>query len=159
MKINILKNQKKFAPKQTIREKQVLPIPYTEENLKTVLNLISVNLTVDLLPKYMIDRNINGGSNGKYGHCHTSSGALYKIFGPQNMKLFRNKDDEGLYHWWVVDNMGKIIDPTAEQYTLLNRTPPYEGGVKKSILGFEYRKRVNILVDRVISGMGDIPHT
>lgn len=102
----------------------------------------------------MVFRNINGGNNGKYGHCHTASGVLYKIFGSKNVKMYRNLDDEGLYHWWVQDNTGKIIDPTAEQYTLLGKKPPYEGGIKKSMLGFDYRKRVDVLFRRVLNDIG-----
>jgi hypothetical protein len=122
---------------------------YNESNLNIVLQSIRKNLTVDLLPKYMVKRNVEGGSNGTYGHCHTASGVLYKIFGPKNVKMFRAKDDEGLYHWWVVDKDNKIIDPTHEQYTLLGKKPPYLEGKKAGMLGFSYKKRVLILYARV----------
>lgn len=123
---------------------------YTEENLNIVIDSIRRNLSIDLLPKKMQVRNIKGGSNGTYGHCHTASGVIYKIFGPKNVHMYRALDDEGLYHWWIVDKNGKIIDATSEQYTLLGRVAPYSSGSKSSLLGFEYRKRVNILLDRVV---------
>jgi len=123
---------------------------YTEENLNIVIGSIRRNLSIDLLPKKMQVRNIKGGSNGTYGHCHTASGVIYKIFSPKNVHMYRALDDEGLYHWWIVDKNGKIIDPTSEQYTLLGRVAPYSSGSKSSLLGFEYRKRVNILLDRVV---------
>lgn len=122
---------------------------YNEENLQKVIDAIRKNLSVDLLPKKMIDRNINGGSNGTYGHCHTASGVIYKIFGPKNVHMYRALDDENLYHWWIVDKNGKIIDPTHEQYTLLNRTPPYANGKKAGLLGFAYKQRVLTLLERV----------
>lgn len=133
---------------------------YNEENLKIVIDSIRRNLTIDLLPKKMQDRNINGGSNGTYGHCHTAAGVIYKIFGPKNVHMYRALDDEALYHWWIVDKNGKIIDPTSEQYTLLGRIPPYSSGSKASLLGFDYRKRVNILLDRVVSDIdpGYVPY-
>ena len=124
---------------------------YNEENLKLIVNSIRRNLSIDLLPKKMQDRNINGGSNGTFGHCHTAAGVIYKIFGPKNVHMHRALDDEGIYHWWVVDKSGKIIDPTSEQYTLLGRVPPYANGQKSGMLGFEYKKRVLTLLGRVQS--------
>ena len=97
----------------------------------------------------MVERNIHGGSNGTYGHCHTAAGVIYKTFGHENVKMYRALDDEGMYHWWCVDKDGNIIDPTAEQYTLSGKKPPYECGKKSSMLGFGYRTRVNTLLERV----------
>jgi hypothetical protein len=126
---------------------------YTEDNLKLVSDSIRRNLTIDLLPKKMIDRNQNGGTNGTYGHCHTASGVLYKIFGPKNLHMYRALDGEGLYHWWVMDRGGRIIDLTSEQYTLLGRTPPYDKGEKSGMLGFDYKKRVCVLLERVLKDL------
>lgn len=122
---------------------------YNEENLKKVIKSIKDNLTIDLLPKKMQDRNINGGSNGTFGHCHTAAGVIYKIFGPKNVHMHRALDDEGIYHWWIVDKNGKLIDPTSEQYFLLNRIPPYNNGTKAGLLGFAYKQRVLTLLERV----------
>ena len=122
---------------------------YNEENLQKVTISIRSNLTIDLLPKKMQERNTSGGSNGTYGHCHTAAGVIYKIFGPKNVHMYRALDDENLYHWWIVDKNGKIIDPTSEQYTLLGRIPPYDKGEKAGLLGFDYKKRVLALLERV----------
>jgi len=122
---------------------------YNEENLNKVIGLIRNNLTIDLLPKKMKDRNINGGSNGTYGHCHTAAGVIYKIFGPKNVHMHRGLDDENLYHWWIVDKNGNIIDPTSEQYTLLGKVPPYDKGEKAGLLGFDYKKRVLALLEKI----------
>jgi len=124
-------------------------LDYTEENLNRVIESIRCNLTIDLLPKKMQERNISGGSNGTYGHCHTAAGVIYKIFGHKNVHMYRALDDENLYHWWIVDKNGKIIDPTSEQYTLLGRVAPYDKGEKAGLLGFDYKKRVLTLLDRV----------
>lgn len=126
---------------------------YNEDNLNKVIGSIRNNLTIDLLPKKMVERNIKGGSNGSFGHCHTASGVLYKIFGPKNLHMYRALDDEGIYHWWVVDKNGKIIDPTSEQYTLLGRQPPYDKGEKAGMLGFDYKKRVLSLLERVFNDL------
>jgi hypothetical protein len=120
---------------------------YNQKNLTRVTTIIKENLTPDLLPKKWIERN---KSNPTFGHCHTVSGVLYKIFGSKELKLHRGFDGE-IYHWWVQDKEGNIIDLTSEQYTSLGKTPPYDKGEKAGLLGFDYRKRVNILLERVNS--------
>ena len=119
---------------------------YNDNNLKLVISAIKNNLTSDLLPKKWIERN---NTNPMFGHCHTSSACLQKIFGTKTIKLWRALDDEGIWHWWAVDTEGKLIDITAEQYTSEGRTPPYKSGEKASMLGFGYRTRVLKLLDRV----------
>jgi hypothetical protein len=119
---------------------------YNEKNLKLVIGVIKRNLTPDLLPKKWIERN---NTNPMFGHCHTSSACLQKIFGSKNIKLWRGLDDEGIWHWWAVDLEGKLIDITADQYTSQGRKPPYDVGEKSSMLGFDYRTRVLTLLDKV----------
>ena len=121
-------------------------LEYNEINLNMVTKVIVNNLTPDLLPKKWIERNKN---NPMFGHCHTSSACLQKIFGTKQLKLNRALDDEGIWHWWCVDNNQNIIDITGNQYYSENRTPPYKDGQKASMLGFEYRKRVTKLMNRV----------
>ena len=85
----------------------------SKENLKLVSDTIIRNLTPDLLPKKWVERN---ASNPMFGHCHTASGCLQKVFGTKTIKLYRALDDEGIWHWWVIDKEGKLIDLTADQY-------------------------------------------
>lgn len=121
---------------------------YNQKNLKLVSDCIKRNLTPDLLPKKWLDRNKN---NPMAGHCHTATGCLFKIFGSKNIKLYRVLDDEKVWHWWAVDNDFNIIDLTSEQYTLIGKPLPlYENGEKmKSLLGWDYIKRVMILYELV----------
>jgi len=119
---------------------------YNEQNLKLVSSVIRNNLTPDLLPKKWVQRN---QSNPTFGHCHTASACLQKVFGSKMIRLWRGLDDEGIWHWWAVDNNGLRIDITSEQYTSQGRVPPYDVGTKSSMLGFDYRKRVLKLLDKV----------
>jgi len=119
---------------------------YNIDNLRIVTNLILKNLTPDLLPKKWVERN---STNPMFGHCHTASACLQKIFGTQELKLHRALDDEGIWHWWCVDNQNRIIDLTSDQYTSQNRHPPWNKGQKASMLGFDYRKRVLTLLGRI----------
>lgn len=122
-------------------------LDYTPDNLKLVSKLILNNLSSDLLPKKWVKRN---ESNPMFGHCHTASGCLQKLFGTKAIKLYRAIDDEGIYHWWAVDKEGQQIDLTSDQYYSTGRKPPYKNGVKSGMLGFKYRVRVLILLDKVL---------
>jgi hypothetical protein len=130
----------------------MMMVDYTPENLKKISGIIKRNLTYDLLPKKWFIRN---ASNPMFGHCHNAAGCLYKIFGHESMHMYRALDDEGIYHWWCIDKENVIIDLTSEQYTNFGRTPPYAEGQKANILGFEYRKRVMRLFNRVMNEYED----
>lgn len=120
---------------------------YNKSNLDLVCQTIKNNLTPNLLPKKWVERN---ASNPMFGHCHTASGCLQKVFGTKNIKLYRALDDEDIWHWWVVDLNGVLIDLTSEQYTSTGRIPPHDKGEKASLLGFDYRKRVLALTAKVL---------
>jgi hypothetical protein len=121
-------------------------ISYDKENLEKVSKIIVENLTPDLIPKKWRKRN---SINPTFGHCHTASACLQKVFGTKNIKLYRAKDDEGIWHWWAVDKNEKVLDLTADQYYSIGRLPPYDKGQKASMLGWGYRTRVLELLDRV----------
>lgn len=121
-------------------------LEYTPENFNLVSGIILKHLTPDLLPKKWIDIN---KTNPMFGHCHTSSACLQKVFGTKNIKLYRALDQWDVWHWWCVDKDGKLIDLTVDQYLSLNREPPHAQGEKASMLGFEYRKRVLRLLELV----------
>ena len=84
-----------------------MTIEYNEKNLKMVSDAIYNNLSDDMLPKKWIERN---KTNPMFGHCHTASGCLQKIFGTKTIKMHRALDDENIYHWWCVDINGTVID-------------------------------------------------
>jgi hypothetical protein len=119
---------------------------YNEENLKIVSDIILKHLTPDLLPKKWVETN---KSNPMFGHCHTASACLQKVFGGKNIKLYRALDQWDVWHWWCVDKNGKLIDLTVDQYLSIGREPPHKDGNKASMLGFEYRVRTLKLLDLV----------
>ena len=119
---------------------------YNKDNLDLACKLIIENLTPDLLPKKWVERN---KTNPMFGHCHTASACLQRLFGTENIKLYRGLDEEGIWHWWAVTKEGKKIDLTADQYYSQGRVPPYVSGTKASMLGFDYRKRVYKLMELV----------
>ena len=123
-------------------------LKYNTENLELVSKIIVDNLTLDLLPKKWRKRNSVKGGSKMFGHCHTASATLQKVFGTENIKLYRALDEEDIWHWWCVDKDDTRIDLTSSQY-YGGRVPPYESGEKASILGWGYKKRVQELLERV----------
>ena len=119
---------------------------YDKENLELVSKIIMDNLTPDLVAVKFQKRN---SIEPLFGHCYHASAILYKIFGSKNVKLWHGKDDEEIWHWWIVDKDDKIIDLTSDQYYKYNRTPPYDNGKKAGLLGWSYRKKVKILLEKV----------
>ena len=119
---------------------------YNEQNLGIVSHLIMQNLTQDLLPKKYQEEN---KTNSTFGHCHSASATLQRIFTTKELKLYRALDWRDIWHWWCVDTDGKVIDLTKSQYTSIGKTPPYANGEKSSMLGFAYRTRTLELFDRV----------
>ena len=124
---------------------------YNEENLERVSEIIRECLTSDLLPKRMNEVwQKRAMISPMFGHCHTASACLRKIFGKENIQLYRGLDDDEIYHWWAEDKNGVLIDITAEQYTNAGLTPPYDRGEKASPLGFpSYRDKINTVMERV----------
>jgi len=122
-------------------------IEYTPENLDIVINAIRKNLTKDLLPKKYLARN---SENAMYGHCHNASGCLYKLFGCENVHLYRALDDWDVWHWWVQDRTGKVIDITASQYEPGYTDGLYVKGQKAGLLGFGYKKKVRTVLVHVL---------
>jgi hypothetical protein len=119
---------------------------FTKINLRRVSVVIRRNLTPDLLPLKYRAKN---AQNPMFGHCHTASGCLYKIFGSQSLHMYRALDEDGIWHWWVKDREGNVIDLTATQYSHRAVSKLYKHGHKSSMLGFSYRNRVEILLSRV----------
>ena len=137
-------------------EKRKMLVEYNDENLKRVSKIVVDNLTPDLLATTYRKRN---STNPLVGYCHTASGCLQKVFSSKFIKLYRAKDWTDDYHWWNVDIEGNIIDLTADQYYSIGKKPPYEDGEKKGMLGFRYRERVLVLLERVENVLNGKPPT
>ena len=132
-------------------EKKQPLLEWNEQNKNIVICSIIKHLTPDLLPKKFRKEN---ESNPMYGHCHNASGCLYTIFRSKNLHMYRALDKFGIYHWWVQDKNGNVIDVTANQYDDDYVTKLYLQGEKGSILGFNYKERVKTLTERVLNDIG-----
>lgn len=132
-------------------------LSFTNSNINQVKKSILRNLTPDLLPKKW--HRINE-INPTFGHCHNATGVFYLIFGSENVHMYRAYDDslklvdEPMYHWFILNrHTNEIIDITSEQYSsypqILRKL--YRNKEKAGLLGFNYKKRVHILLERVKS--------
>jgi hypothetical protein len=132
-------------------------LEFNKRNLNRVSKSILKHLTPDLLPRKYHETN---KKNRFYGHCHNASGCLYMFFRSQNMRMYRAYDEktskqlnENFYHWWIVDKNNQIIDLTASQYSQSHVKKLYKIGEKGNILGFNYKKRVKKLFNKVYSDL------
>lgn len=108
--------------------------------------LIKKNLTPDLLkPAY---RSLNE-NNPMYGHCYVAAEALFHLVKDIKLYPYHGKDSNGITHWWLCDSCGNIYDPTAEQYTSINKVPPYENGKRGTFLTKDPSMRAAELIRRV----------
>jgi ribosomal protein S18 acetylase RimI-like enzyme len=88
-----------------------------------------------------------GNTNCYAGHCYVASEALYHMLGgaaggwkPMHVK------HEGAPHWYLQNDSGEVIDPTAEQF---KTAVPYSKGKGKGFLTKQPSKRAQIVMDRV----------
>ena len=130
---------------------------FTNSNINRVKKSILRNLTPDLLPKKWYEIN---ETNPTFGHCHNATGVFYLIFGSENVHMYRAHDDslklvdEPMYHWFILNrHTNEIIDITSEQYSLHPQIlrKLYRNKEKAGLLGFNYKKRVHTLLERVKS--------
>lgn len=100
-------------------------------------------LSPDLLKKNYLSRNRD---NPLFGHCYVASEALYHLLGDSRFKPHYGRDANGT-HWWLQDEVGNILDPTADQYKLSR--PPYENGRRCGFLTKHPSKRARVVIERV----------
>lgn len=121
--------------------------------IAAVITAIQNSLTPDLLkPQY---REVNA-TNPLFGHCYHSAEALYHLIRelqlPEEYHSFRpcrGVDDNGIPHWWLQNERGGILDPTAGQYTSKGVNPPYESGRFRPFLTRLSSKKTHALIMRI----------
>ena len=83
------------------------------------------------------------------GMCYVASALLYTLYDGSNMTLYKKKDYQGSFHWWIRTDDGVTIDITKEQYEIDGKETPsisYDGAVPSKLMWFpSYKKRIEIL--------------
>ena len=144
-----------------IRRHRFTPMgrPLRGDRINFLIAAIRKNLSPDLL--HEDDRYHDGSGVGTAGHCYVASEVLYHMLGgkksglkPCNGRLWdmQEADDlvacatSGIQHWWLEDEDGNVIDPTADQFP---DGFPYEVGRGRGFLTAKPSKRAKILMQRV----------
>ena len=110
---------------------------------------IQKSLSPDLLKKEYQKGNQN---NPFYGHCYVATEVLYHLMNSKEVKPCCGKDEQGVVHWWLqYKNSGKRIDVTSEQYSSVDKTPPYDVGRGCGFLTKQPSKRAQIVINKVMT--------
>lgn len=96
-----------------------------------------LNSAKKLLTPYWHEKNKKGKIHS-IGFCYIATEALFHLIGGEKTNYrpaFYKKGKES--HWWLVDNQGKILDPTKDQFK--PNKPQYHLGKR---IGFQngYKK-------------------
>lgn len=85
-----------------------------------------------------------GSPNLMAGHCYVAAEAMHHLSeGRLRPQFIRH---EGAPHWFLRDEDGTVVDPTADQFS----TPvPYEQGRGKGFLTRQPSARARIVIGRV----------
>lgn len=109
-----------------------------------VFNQVRSLLTSELIPEKFQDNKID---NAMYGHCYHAALAMYDLLGKKDSgyAVKCGIDSDSIKHYWLeIDN--RIIDPTFEQYSELDREPPYN---KLSKCDYRPSKATKYLIETI----------
>ena len=118
-------------------------------NSETLIGKIKNALSDDLLTKEWREKK-SSKDDKTFGHCYAASEALYHLLGGKSAGLTPQvgRDENGT-HWWLKDKSGKILDPTAGQFTIKGKKPPYENGKSCGFLTKNPSKRAQKIIDKI----------
>ena len=85
-----------------------------------------------------------GSTSPVAGHCYVACEALHHLTQKRLKPCFVRH--EGAPHWFLRDDAGNVVDPTAAQFSTV---PDYSKGVRKGFLTVEPSKRSQVVIGRV----------
>lgn len=90
-----------------------------------------------LLPVY---RESWSKSNPTKGFCSVASEAAWFLLGGSQAGWisYAARDASGGTHWWLQHKNGQRLDITADQYTSIGQTPPYDKGRPVGFMGIRH---------------------
>lgn len=98
---------------------------------------------------------LNEKPNPFKGMCYVASMVLYDIFEGKDMDLYKKRDYNGDYHWWIKMKDGRTIDITEDQYIIEGKEVPStskDGAILSKPMWFpSYKKRISVLKDELVS--------
>jgi len=113
---------------------------------KKIFDLVREELKDEMIPE-----SYRGLVNSKYcGHCHHASLAMYNLLGGKTngYRLQSAIDELAIKHYWLINSNNEIIDPTHEQYSALDREPPYDK-IKNNKASYRETKATTLIIKSV----------
>lgn len=105
----------------------------------------ALDATIRLLPLVEATPEYADPNNPTRGKCYPAAIALFIFLGGRNKgyRLMRGADHTGS-HYWVQSPAGTILDPTAEQFTVMGIEAPYVSG-KPTTFHYKAKRHLPIL--------------
>jgi hypothetical protein len=109
-----------------------------------LVRAVQAQLTPDLIREEHCEPT---GASPLECHCYHAAEAVYHLAGGKAAGLVavRGPLRDGT-HWWLEDDSGQVIDPTADQ---LPDRYPYHQGTRAGFLTAAPSERAQIVIDRV----------
>lgn len=100
-------------------------------------------------------RALNDNGPHSTGFCYIAAEACFHLLGGREggvLSYYAAYEEDGMRctHWWLRRN-GRIIDPTASQYTALGLKPPYHLGKGVGFLTKNPSRRARSLMEMVLT--------
>lgn len=116
-----------------------------------LLDAIRAALTPDLLTPEWRARAAAPQARPYTGHCYAASEAAYHLLGGRAAGLHPMSvgREHGGPHWFLVNDTGDVIDPTAEQFTQRELEHLYAHARGRGFLTRRPSRRARIVMDRV----------
>ena len=110
------------------------------QQVDQLISSIQKHLTPDLLKSKYREHNI---TNRMFGHSYVATETLYHLLKQDHVigsnfpikqtdkyYPYHAKDENGISHWWLQDELGNKLDVTIDQFLSEDRQPPYVTGRK-----------------------------
>ena len=133
------------------------------QQVDQLISSIQKHLTPDLLKSEYREHN---RTNRMFGHSYVATETLYHLLKQDhvignnfpvkqtdNYYPYHTKDENGISHWWLQDELGNKLDVTIDQFLSEGRQPPYEIAMKGWFLIKQPSKRSKELMTRILSDL------
>ena len=105
-------------------------------------------------------------TNRMFGHSYVATETLYHLLKQDHVigsnfpikqtdkyYPYHAKDENGISHWWLQDELGNKLDVTIDQFLSEDRQPPYDIAMKGWLLIKQPSKRSKELMTRILSDL------
>ena len=133
------------------------------QRVDQLISSIQQHLTPDLLKSEYREHN---KTNRMFGHSYVATETLYHLLKQDHVigsnfpikqtdkyYPYHAKDEKGICHLWLQDELGNKLDVTIDQFLSEDRQPPYDIAMKGWLLIKQPSKRSKELMTRILSDL------